>query len=99
MYSSRSKSSDRQSSSKGRSSRSTSKSGGWSQGTSTGESDSQGGGWSEQMDFEIQPSFFANGLRQGGMRNDRYVSAALVQANRVFSRTGSCWTPVIFKQD
>lgn len=75
-----------------------SKGGGWSRGTSHGSNVSQGGGWSEQMDYTIQPSFFANGLLQGGERNDYYVSSILLQANRVFSRTGTCWTPLLFRQ-
>jgi len=72
--------------------------GGWSKGTSESESDSIGGGWSEQMDFTLQPSFFATGLRQGGERNNYFVSAVLLQANRIFSRTTNCWTPLVFKQ-
>jgi hypothetical protein len=67
-----------------------------SSGTSGGSS--EGAGWSEQMDYAIQPAFFANGLRQGGPRNDFIVTGILLQANRVFSRTGTCWTPVAFKQ-
>lgn len=79
-------------------SRSKSKGGGWSRGLSSGSSTSDGGGWSEQTDYVIQPAFFANGLRQGGTRNDFYVSAILLQANRIFSRTGTCWTPLLFRQ-
>lgn len=71
---------------------------GWSEGESIGSSNSQGGGWSEQMDYVIQPSFFAHNLLQGGPRNNLFVSAILVQGNRTFSRTGTCWTPVVFKQ-
>lgn len=79
-------------------SKSRSRGGGWNAGTSDGHSDSRGGGWSEQMDYLIQPADFASGLRQGGPRNDFVVSGILLQANRVFSRTGCCWTPVAFKQ-
>lgn len=75
-----------------------SRSRGWSDGESVGSSNSNGGGWSEQMDYVIQPAFFANGLLQGGTRNNRFVSAVLVQGNRTFSRTGTCWTPVVFQQ-
>jgi len=79
-------------------SRSHTRGGGYSSGASVGRSDSQGGGWSEQMDYRLQPSFFANGLRQGGERNGYFVSAVFLQANRIFTRTGTCWTPVVFKQ-
>jgi hypothetical protein len=72
--------------------------GGWSTGTSYGHSTNTGGGWSEQMDYVIQPSDFANKLRQGGQRNNFMVDAVFFQANRVFSRTGSCWTPISFRQ-
>jgi hypothetical protein len=71
---------------------------GWSTGTSAGISGSEGGGWSEQMDYAVPPAFFANGLRQGGERNNFFVSAILLQANRVFSLTGSCWTPLVYRQ-
>ena len=79
-------------------SKSRSRGGGWSHGESSGRSDSEGGGWSEQMDYVIQPADFANRLRQGGPRNDFIVTGILLQANRVFSRTGTCWTPVAFQQ-
>jgi hypothetical protein len=79
-------------------SRSRTRSGGWSDGESVGTSNSEGGGWSEQMDYVIQPAFFANSLRQGGPRSNFFVSAVLLQANRSFSRTGTCWSPVVFKQ-
>ncbi len=75
-----------------------SRGGGWNESTSQGQSSSAGGGWSEQMDYVLQPSFFANGLRQGGERNNYLVDAILVQANRVFSRTGNCWTPLTYSQ-
>jgi hypothetical protein len=80
------------------SSESSSEGGNWSSGTSNGHSDSDGGGWSENMDYVIQPGDFANRLRQGGERNGYLVTGILLQANRVFSRTGACWTPVAFKQ-
>jgi hypothetical protein len=79
-------------------SKSRSRGGGWSSGNSTGHSDSEGCGWSEQMDFMIQPADFANRLRQGGPRNNFRVTGILLQANRVFSRTGTCWMPVAFNQ-
>ncbi|MEJ0027692.1 MAG: TraM recognition domain-containing protein [Rhizomicrobium sp.] len=72
--------------------------GGWSTGTSSGQSDTAGGGWSEVSDYTVMPSDFANGLRQGGPRNHFVVTGLLLQANRRFSRSGACWTPVKFKQ-
>lgn len=79
-------------------SKSRSRSGGWSSGSSVGQSDSEGGGWSEQMDYRLPPNFFSNNLRQGGPRNNFFVSAVLFQSNRLFARTGACWTPVVFLQ-
>src|SRR4029077_7902925 len=79
-------------------SRSQSRSGGWSKSASRSRGSTEGAGWSEQMDYMIQPAFFANGLRQGGSRNDHLVTGILLQANRDFSRTGTCWTQVAFRQ-
>src|ERR1041385_3084180 len=71
-----------------------SQSSGWSESRSHTRGSSEGAGWSEQMDYMIQPAFFANGLRQGGARNKHVVTGILLQANRDFSRTGTCWTQV-----
>jgi hypothetical protein len=79
-------------------SRSRSQSGGLSESASRSHGSAEGAGWSEQMDYMIQPAFFANGLRQGGSRNDHLVTGILLQANRDFSRTGTCWTQVAFRQ-
>jgi hypothetical protein len=79
-------------------SRSQSQGGGSSQSESLSRGNTEGAGWSEQMDYMIQPAFFANGLRQGGSRNNRLVTGILLQANRDFSRTGTCWTQVAFRQ-
>jgi type IV secretory pathway TraG/TraD family ATPase VirD4 len=75
-----------------------SKGGGWSRGSSNSYSESDGGGWSEQVDYVVQPADFANRLRQGGPRNHFFVTGVVLQANRAFSRTGTCWTPVAFHQ-
>jgi hypothetical protein len=79
-------------------SRSRSQSGGLSESASRSHGSTEGAGWSEQMDYMIQPAFFANGLRQGGSRNAHLVTGILLQANRDFSRTGTCWTQVAFRQ-
>ncbi len=71
--------------------------GNWSHGTSCSRSTSRGGGWSEQVDYVIRPSDFTR-LRQGGPRNNFRVTAIMLQANRRFSRTGTCWMPVAFQQ-
>jgi len=80
------------------SSTSSSHGGGWSQGTNSGTSDTDGGGWQEQVEHTVFSADFANKLRQGGARNNYIVTGLLLQANRVFSRTGACWTPVAFRQ-
>lgn len=55
-------------------------------------------GWSEQLDYIIEPGFFARGLKTGGPANDNRVSAIWYQAGRRFAATGGNFTQVEFQQ-
>jgi hypothetical protein len=77
-------------------SRSTNYSHGTTESMTTGKS--RGRGWSEQMDYVIQPGWFTRGLRQGGPQNQYLVDGLLLQANRRFAATGTCIVPVTFQQ-
>ncbi len=74
----------------------------YSSGTNTGysqssqENTSRGG--SETIDYRIQPSFFAEGLRTGGATNKGLVDAVLFQPGQRFSDTGEHWGICTFRQ-
>jgi Type IV secretion-system coupling protein DNA-binding domain len=72
-------------------------------GTSTSHSKQQSHGnshgTSEQMDYRLQPSFFAEGLRNGGQRNNCKVDAILVQSGKRFDGTGQHWGLCSFSQE
>jgi TraM recognition site of TraD and TraG len=50
----------------------------------SGSSTNVSHGYSEQMDYAIEPGFFARGLKTGGPANGNRVSAVWFQAGRVF---------------
>jgi len=83
--------------SKGTSS-SVSSGGGESWGESQSQGYSDGAGWSEQMDYTVQPATFAYGLRKGGQADGFLVDAVVVQGGRNFKATGSHWLVCTFKQ-
>jgi hypothetical protein len=56
-------------------------------------------GASEQMDYRVQPSFFAERLRSGGQRNDCKVDGVLVQSGKQFDGTGQHWGLCSFTQE
>jgi hypothetical protein len=64
-------------------------------GRSKGHGSSQGTSWgySEAVDWLIEPSFFARGLKIGGPANGNRVSAVWLQAGRRFAASGG---PAIF---
>lgn len=55
-------------------------------------------GWSEQLDYIIEPGFFARGLKTGGPANGNRVSAIWYQAGRRFAATGGNFLQVEFQQ-
>lgn len=79
-------------------------------GSSTGYSDSTGrnrgvntgqsvsGGYSEAMDYEIEPAEFSRALKTGGPANGGIVSAILFQAGRRFEASGRNWLLAGFQQ-
>lgn len=54
-------------------------------------------GFSESMEFELQPSAFTR-LRTGGQANNGIVDAIIFQNGRRFNDSGRCWMPVTFQQ-
>lgn len=72
----------------------------WGGGRSSGSSDNFGRnrghgtnqgtshGWSEQVDWILDPGFLARGLKTGGPANDNRVTAVWYQAGRCFAASG-----------
>lgn len=54
-------------------------------------------GWSEQMDYLVQPGEFTR-LRKGGKVNRRQVDAIIFQNGTKFRLTGQTYLPVTFRQ-
>ena len=79
-------------------------------GTSAGSSESDGrnrganygtsysSGQTEQIDYDLQPSFFSRHLKTGGPANGNEVTAIWFQAGRVFNATGTNYLHVRFQQ-
>ncbi|WP_426030925.1 type IV secretory system conjugative DNA transfer family protein [Caulobacter sp. DWP3-1-3b2] len=55
-------------------------------------------GYSETMDWEIEPAEFSRSLKAGGPANGGVVSAIWFQAGRRFNATQRPWLPVSFRQ-
>lgn len=87
-----SSSSSRQGSSSGSSWSSGSSSGGsdnWGRNQGYGTSSNSSHGYSEQMDWVLEPGAFSRGLKTGGPTNRNRVSAIWYQAGRTFNATNS----------
>ena len=69
---------------------------GVNRGRSSGESFTAG--QSEQIDYDIQPSFFSRQLKTGGPANGMEVTGIWHQAGRTFRATGTSFLHVRFKQ-
>ncbi len=69
---------------------------GRNRGLNTGESFS--GGYSETMDYEVEPAVFARHLVTGGPANHGVVSGVWFSAGRTFTGSGRNYLPVRFKQ-
>ena len=54
-------------------------------------------GWSEQMDYLVQPAAFTR-LRKGGKVNRRQVDAIIFQPGRTWHHSGKTFLPVTFRQ-
>ena len=59
---------------------------------------SNGGGWTEVIDYIVEPRAFATQLRKGGPDNMGLVDAIIVQGGRKFNGTGAHWLPSTFQQ-
>jgi hypothetical protein len=82
----------------------------WSIGSSYGTNDSRGRnrgggtsegsswGYSEAVDWIVEPGFFASGLRTGGPANGFRVTALWTQMGRIFPATGLPFMHVEFQQ-
>lgn len=69
---------------------------GRNRGVSAGESTSSG--FSEAMDFEIEPAEFSRSLKTGGPANGGVVTAIWFQAGRRFAASGRNWLLAGFQQ-
>lgn len=70
----------------------------WSRNAGRNTGGSTGGGWSEQMDYEIEPADFSRKLRTGGPVNKNNVTGVWFQAGRVFDDSRRNYLGVRFQQ-
>lgn len=70
----------------------------WGTNSSTSESFTNGSSYQETMDYLIQPSFFASGLRTGGAHNKFFVDGILFQGGKLWRHTAAPWLQCSFKQ-
>ncbi len=63
-----------------------------------GATESQSRGYSESMEFAIEPGDFARHLRNGGPSNNHEVTAIMFQTSRQFHATGTNYMEVTFRQ-
>lgn len=69
----------------------------WGENRGRGTSQSVSDGYSESMEFAIEPGDFGRVLRTGGRRNGNEVTAVWYQSGRVFS-SGTNWVLARFRQ-
>ncbi|HEY4942292.1 MAG TPA: TraM recognition domain-containing protein [Rhizomicrobium sp.] len=72
--------------------------GGYSYGDSVSLGQTAGGGWTEQVDYTVQPAEFAACLRKGGAADGGLVDGIIVQGGRRFAATKAHWLPCTFRQ-
>jgi len=70
----------------------------WGENRGKGTSDSINRGYSESMEYVIEPGDFARMLKTGGPANGNQVTAIWFQAGRVFRASGSNWLLARFAQ-
>lgn len=70
----------------------------WGRNRGINDSDSTTSGYSETMDYEIEPGDFGRRLRTGGPANRNNVTAVWFQAGRVFQDSGRNYLGVRFEQ-
>ena len=72
--------------------------GNWGENRGRGTSQNVSEGYSENMEYAIEPGDFARMLKTGGTRNGNEVTAVWFQAGRVFRASGTNWLLARFKQ-
>ena len=70
----------------------------WGENRGHGWGRNESRGYSESMEYVIEPGDFGRMLRTGGTRNGREVTAVWYQAGRVFEASGTNWVLARFKQ-
>lgn len=70
----------------------------WGRNRGMNSSESYSGGFSETMDYEIEPAAFARHLRTGGTANRGRVTGVWFSAGRTFADSGRNYLHVEFKQ-
>ena len=70
----------------------------WGRNRGSGSNHGTSQGWSEQVDWLVDPAFFSRGLKTGGPANDNRVSAIWAQAGRRFAASGGPSLIVEFAQ-
>ncbi|MDV6333149.1 type IV secretory system conjugative DNA transfer family protein [Asticcacaulis sp. 201] len=70
----------------------------WGRNRGLNSSESYSGGYSETMDYEIEPADFARHLRTGGPANGRHVTGVWFQAGKTFQHSHRNYLHVDFQQ-
>jgi TraM recognition site of TraD and TraG len=70
----------------------------WGANKGRGTSRNENEGYSESMEYAIEPGDFARLLKSGGPQNNNIVTAIWFQTGRKFSASGTNWMLVRFKQ-
>lgn len=70
----------------------------WGRNRGRNESESFSSGYSETMDYEIEPAMFARSLRTGGPANKNHVTGVWFQAGKSFRDTHRNYLHVRFQQ-
>ena len=70
----------------------------WGDNRGRGKSENVSRGYSESMEYAIEPGDFARMLKTGGRENGNEVTGIWFQAGRKFKASGTNWLLARFKQ-
>lgn len=70
----------------------------WNRNRGSAASENTSWGYSEQMDYIVEPAAFGWGLKTGGHANGGIVTAIWYQAGRIFAMTGTNHFIATFQQ-
>ena len=70
----------------------------WGANRGRGTTRNESRGYSESLEYSVEPGDFGRMLRTGGTRNGNEVTGVWYQAGRVFEASGTNWLKVRFKQ-